>query len=220
MLVNLFSIYQATSSSNYKDTPVNLSFPLKNGTYMICFGGDGDKSALMNYHYKFPLYERSAKDPSVRFAVDLVGLNSLGRSSFGFLPLDTSHYVIFNNPVYSPCEGVVVKTDTGWDDETPFSYNFPYNPGNSITIRYGNVNSADEIYVFLGHLEKGSILVKPGDKVIKGELLGRVGNSGWTTEPHLHIQAMKAPDANGADGEGIPILFDGKPPLKNSLFIR
>ncbi|MGN7942219.1 M23 family metallopeptidase [Virgibacillus sp. 6R] len=59
-------------------------------------------------------------------------------------------------------------------------------------------------------MKKRSILVEAGDAVKRGQPIGLVGNSGNTTEPHLHIHAEK-------DGKGVPIRFDGKFLVRNSL---
>ena len=66
--------------------------------------------------------------------------------------------------------------------------------------------------VSLLHFKKGSLLVSEGESVVAGQPLGKVGNSGRTTEPHLHIQA------DNALGEGIPISFNGKTFVRNDIF--
>jgi murein DD-endopeptidase MepM/ murein hydrolase activator NlpD len=60
----------------------------------------------------------------------------------------------------------------------------------------------DGVYAFYAHLQPGSIKVKVGDKVRRGQVLGLVGNSGNSTEPHLHFHLS---DANSPLGcEGLP----------------
>ncbi len=64
------------------------------------------------------------------------------------------------------------------------------------------MNLGDGVYAFYAHLQPGSIQVKAGDKVRRGQVLGLVGNSGNSTEPHLHFQLS---DANSPLGcEGLP----------------
>ena len=55
-----------------------------------------------------------------------------------------------------------------------------------------------------------SVVVAQGDKVTTGQILGKVGNSGNTSEPHLHIHAEK-------DGKGVPITFNDRFLVRNSL---
>jgi murein DD-endopeptidase MepM/ murein hydrolase activator NlpD len=59
-------------------------------------------------------------------------------------------------------------------------------------------------------MQQGSVAVAEGDVVREGQLLGTVGNSGNTSEPHLHIHAEK-------DGEGVPIRFGGRFLVRNNL---
>ena len=146
----------------------------------------------------------------MRFATDIVKLNSSGIFSRGALPESVERYNIYHEPIYSPCDGIVIKINDGLDNETPFSGKHPYNVGNHVVIQSNGVN------VLMGHLQKASIKVKEGDRVITGQHLADVGNSGLTEFPHLHIQAMKATDTIWS-GEGVPILFDGRFLVKNTI---
>mgnify|MGYP001148938784 FL=1 len=62
-----------------------------------------------------------------------------------------------------------------------------------------------EVYVLLAHLQNGSIRVAVGDRVVVGQEIGSCGNSGNSTQPHLHIQAMDAVDP--ARARGLPLAF-------------
>ena len=60
-------------------------------------------------------------------------------------------------------------------------------------------------YVLLAHLRSGSLRVRAGDRVAVGQELGACGNSGNSTQPHVHVQAMDGPDAHTA--RGLPMVF-------------
>jgi murein DD-endopeptidase MepM/ murein hydrolase activator NlpD len=75
------------------------------------------------------------------------------------------------------------------------------------------VLSCDGMQVELAHFQQGSINVARGAHVSVGQQLGQVGNSGNSTEPHLHIHAV-----NPKTGIGIPVTFDGRYPTRNSIF--
>ncbi|MEZ7171746.1 M23 family metallopeptidase [Sporosarcina sp. OR05] len=62
----------------------------------------------------------------------------------------------------------------------------------------------------MAHMKEGSVAVAKGDTVTTGQLLGKVGNSGNTSEPHLHIHAE-------LDGKGVPLTFDGRFLVRNQL---
>ena len=59
---------------------------------------------------------------------------------------------------------------------------------------------------FYAHLQKGSVTVKPGDKVKRGQVIGRLGNSGNTSAPHLHFHIVTGPSVLGSDG--VPYVID------------
>ncbi|WP_371624471.1 M23 family metallopeptidase [Streptomyces sp. NBC_01116] len=62
-------------------------------------------------------------------------------------------------------------------------------------------------YAVYAHVQRGSLRVKAGETVRAGQLLGRVGNSGNTTEPHLHFHLMDSPDLD--DARGVPFTWRG-----------
>lgn len=71
--------------------------------------------------------------------------------------------------------------------------------------------------VVLAHMTEGSVAVGEGQEVEEGQFLGRVGNSGNTSEPHLHIHAVRTGSGSILEGEGVPVLFDGRFPVRNGL---
>jgi hypothetical protein len=80
--------------------------------------------------------------------------------------------------------------------------------GNHVVIRLD-----DDAHVLIAHLRRGSLRVRRGDRVGVGDVVGECGNSGNSSEPHVHIQAM---DRAGAwVAAGLPIRFDGQDPPGN-----
>ena len=74
--------------------------------------------------------------------------------------------------------------------------------GNYIIIDHGNSE-----YSVLVHLKKASLRVKKGDKVKRGDIIAQVGQSGLSTQPHLHFEVISDPDP--MKQRGLPILFYG-----------
>jgi len=62
------------------------------------------------------------------------------------------------------------------------------------------------VFAIYAHVQPGSIKVKPGQQVRRGDVLASLGNSGFSYEPHLHFQIA---DADGLAGEGLPYVFSG-----------
>jgi Peptidase family M23 len=213
-VVLVYFVVGAVRSHFYDETPVNLAFPFEHGTYAVFEGGNGRTSSLMNYHYGSTIHQGARINLSMRYAVDIAKVTSWGNDAAGFLPRQNGKYAIFNQVVYSPCDGEVSEVEDKWPNETPWSGNPPYNVGNHILI------TANGFGVLMGHLQKGSMMVKTGDRVKKGQAVALAGNSGWTSQPHLHIQAMRKSTGSFWGWEGMPILFDDKNPVKNSLFFE
>jgi hypothetical protein len=155
-----------------------LRFPLRGTWYVVQGGG-----RLINHH---------ASVPAQRAAIDLVMTGPRGtRTGRGTGP---DAYLAYGRPVSAPCDGVVVSAGDGIDDQTPGRIRFQPPYGNHVFIDTGH-----EI-VKLAHLRRGSVLVKPGERVRAGDPIGEVGNSGNSTEPHLHIHAER-------DGIGVDLAF-------------
>jgi hypothetical protein len=133
-----------------------------------------------------------------RFAIDFVRLDRDRRLFSG--PVGSlSSYAYYGADVLSVADGVVVRTHDGEPEQTPPDFPPPFDPetagGNWLVVRIGHGQ-----YAAFAHLQPGSLTVRPGDRVRSGQVLGRLGNSGSTTAPHLHFQVMDRPSVGGADG--------------------
>jgi murein DD-endopeptidase MepM/ murein hydrolase activator NlpD len=80
--------------------------------------------------------------------------------------------------------------------------------GNHVVIR-----GDSGVCVLVAHLQRGSIEVARGQLVQRGDVVGRCGNSGNSTEPHVHMQVMDK--ASVWIAAGLPFCFDGAPPPRN-----
>ena len=111
-------------------------------------------------------------------------------------------------PLYAPADGVVSESVDGISDNTPGVMNPSAPAGNHVVIDHGNGE-----FSLLAHFRSGTVVPKAGDHVKRGDLLGRCGNSGNTSEPHLHYHLQNAP--HFGECEGLPAQFqnyfaDGK----------
>ncbi|SMH30038.1 M23 family metallopeptidase [Mesorhizobium australicum] len=173
----------------------DLAFPLRDGRFVV---GQGGGVTLLNKH---------ASHDAQRFAADITAIGQAGFRASGILPDDLDRYEIFGKPVVSPCAGSVTRVVTGLPDLTPPNADPDNLAGNLVVLL------CDGLQVELAHLQEGSVSVEAGQQVSAGDPIGRVGNSGNTTEPHLHIHAVD-PETNA----GVPITFDGRFPFRNSVF--
>lgn len=175
---------------------VDLRFPLRNGSFLVMHGGS---HGAANVH---------AIDPEQQYAVDVVQINDVGMRARGIYPDESARYVIWGAEVLSPCEGMVREAVDGLDDLQPGGARDEKNPhGNHVVLRCGEVD------VTLSHLQKGSVRVQKGAQVAALAPVAAVGNSGNTTEPHLHVHASR-------DGKAVPARFDGKWLVRNAIVRR
>jgi hypothetical protein len=145
--------------------------------------------------------------------VDIVRLNGLGNPATIGSPSDLASYAVFGMPVYSPCSGSVVTAVDGHADQIPPNIDRANIAGNHVVVL------CHDVEVVLAHMMEGSLLVVEGVEVAEGQELGAVGNSGNTSQPHLHIHAERG-GASGRilDGVGVPMTFEGRFLTRNSLF--
>ncbi|WP_432361570.1 M23 family metallopeptidase [Sporosarcina sp. UB5] len=193
LLFTLFNVFVFTSYS-VKEESIELAFPHKQGTYYV---GHGGNNVQMNYHHA---------NESQKYALDIVKLTKLGTRANGIYSKDLSKYAIFEDELYSPCNGEVVETRNDLPDLTPPESDSERPEGNYVAL----VCEQHDATLFLAHMQEGSVVVAEGDEVKTGQLLGKVGNSGNTSEPHLHIHAE-------LDGVGVPLTFNDRFLVRNSL---
>lgn len=101
---------------------------------------------------------------------------------------DLTDYYCYGQKVLAPADGTVVVAEDGVDDNKIGMVDTNKNWGNTVIIKH-----AEGLYSKLCHLQKGSILVKVGDNVHSGQMIGKVGNSGRSPYPHLHFQLQSTP---------------------------
>lgn len=184
----------AIASHIYPSKSLNLSFPLRAGNYYVLQGGN---SLITN-----PFHALSGS----KLALDIVRLNTFGNRAKGIAPRALDNYEIFGDRVYSPCAGIIASVRGNLLDNVPGKTNMEYPEGNYIIVKCA------EAEILIAHLKQGSVVVNAGEVVLPGQLLGQVGNSGNTLEPHLHIGARKS-------GVEMGIIFNGRRLSLNSVAI-
>ena len=184
-----------------------LSFPLRNGTYLVVNGGGNE---LLNAHLGLK-GERYRPWRGQSFGVDIVKLDGAGLRARGILPSDPRKYAIFGQPLYAPCEGRVIRAEDGAPEMRPPRADRVHMAGNHVILECG------EAWILLGHMQKGTVRVYQGENVAIGDMLGRVGNTGNTGEPHLHIHAQQRGTADQPlSGEPLPLRFGERYPVRNA----
>lgn len=205
--LGIMAAFVAGPALSWREYPaqqaVDLHFPLRGGTYVVVQGG-GHRA--VNHHFRIP---------AQKYAVDLLKLNESGVRASGLLPDNLEHYATFGEPVHAPCSGTVIATQSSLPDLVPPKTDPANQAGNYAVL---HCEDAD-VSVLMAHLKKDSLNVQIGERVAAGQLVGHVGNSGNTSEPHLHIQAVSGrinePDEIERRAEGRPMHFGGRFLVRN-----
>ncbi|MGE0800816.1 MAG: M23 family metallopeptidase [Lautropia sp.] len=186
---------------------VDLAFPLDAGTYLVANGGN---HTLLNAHLGTFEDERFRAYRGQSYGVDLVRIDGMGRRARGLLPADPRAYAIYGDRISAPCDGRVIAAVDGAPDMPPPHPDRSRMAGNHVLLDCAGV------WVLLGHLAPGSVAVATAQQVARGQTLGRVGNSGNTGEPHLHIHAQRpGSEAELLSGDPLPIRLDGRYLVRN-----
>lgn len=175
--------------------------PLRGGNW-IAVSGPGNAS----FHRRALLPIDGLLTIAQRFAIDYVMVDSASRPHRGE-PLKNESYYGHDADAIAVADGVVVGTR----DSIP--ENIPGGKSRAVTISLENVagnfvmlDIGNGRYAHYAHLRPGSLRVKAGDRVRRGAVLGKVGNSGNSSLPHLHFHITDFNSPLGA--EGVPYLHD------------
>ena len=179
------SIDTAKTTEGARATAAPLELPF-DGTWFVFWGGHTFEE---NHH---------VVDRAQRFAYDFV-VTKEGKTFEGKGRRNEDFYC-FDQPILAPAAGRVVETENRVVDNVPGKMNADRILGNHVVIDHGQGE-----FSFLGHLKRGSVVVKEGQQVRTGQVLGKCGNSGHSSEPHLHYHLQDR--ATLEDAYGYPARF-------------
>jgi murein DD-endopeptidase MepM/ murein hydrolase activator NlpD len=166
-------------------THARLRLPF-DGAWYVFWGG---RTVEQNYH---------AVVRDQRFAYDFVVITA-GRTHDGD-GSKVDNYYCWDRPVRAPSSATVVAAVDDFPDNVPGRTDPAHPVGNHVILDLGEGE-----FAVLAHLKNGSVRVAKGQRVERGAEIGRCGNSGNTTEPHLHFHLQDGAKFGAA--EGLPAFF-------------
>ncbi len=170
-----------------KRNKIRLVLPFKD-EWTVVWGGDTKEQ---NYH----IVSKAQKG-----AFDFLIKDEAG-STHKTNGLTNEDYYAFGKEITAPCDGEISMAVDGVKDNVPGVMNPVYLLGNSVIIK-----TADSTYLVFAHFKQHSIAVQQGQKIKKGQRLGLCGNSGNSSEPHLHFHMQDIENMNIATG--VKCYFD------------
>jgi len=172
-------------TENRNKTALQLPFE---GEWFVFWGGD---TVAENYHAEYG---------SQKNAFDFVVTDVSGKT-YKNQGKQNEDYFAFGKKLLAPSDAEVILSVDGVKDNIPGTMNPAFTFGNAVILK-----TATNEYLVLAHFKQNSIIVKQGQKVKKGELLGLAGNSGNSSEPHLHFHVQDSENVNTA--KPIKAYFD------------
>lgn len=180
-------ISEPTKAPPVASSKIPLGLPFK-GSWSVFWGGD---NAKVNHH---------VRENSQRRAADLLITGAGGKSFKGDGKLNHDYYA-YGQEILAVADGKVIAAIDGVPDNIPGSMN-PYMVcGNTVIIEHD-----PKLFSAYCHLQRGTVAVKLDQKVRRGDRLGLCGNSGHSSEPHLHFQLQDGPLFESSFG--IEAVFD------------
>ncbi|WP_163580799.1 M23 family metallopeptidase [Gracilibacillus saliphilus] len=168
------------------------------GEWFTFWGGINE---LVNYHYAVA---------SQRYAYDLLIVED--GFTYNGDPTDNESYYAFGQDIVAPREGTVVSAENDIPDNTPTVDTNAEEPlGNHVILEHENNE-----YSYIAHFKQGSLEVDEGDQVNAGDLLGNVGNSGNSSEPHIHFHVADSDNLEEATSIRIK-LENGEEPTRGDI---
>src|SRR4051794_9966619 len=148
---------------------------------------------------------------SQRFAIDWKRMDDSGHFYEGDKTKNES-YIDYGDDIIAAADGTITKTLDTMDANAPGV--LPANDpvlSQQLTVETVDGNHIVEdigggVFAFYAHLQKASLLVKPGDKVKKGQVIAKLGNTGNANASHMHFHLMNGPSVLGSDG--VPYVID------------
>jgi murein DD-endopeptidase MepM/ murein hydrolase activator NlpD len=159
-----------------------------NGTWNITWGGDTKE---LNYH---------VESQAQKNAFDILIQDNEGKTHKANGKSNEDYYA-FGKELIAPCDGEIILAVDGVKDNIPGVLNPTFLTGNTVIIKTSNNE-----FLFFAHFKNHSIKVQEGQKVKQGQLLGLCGNSGNSSEPHLHFHIQNI--ENMSEATGVKCYFD------------
>lgn len=193
-----FSV-QGASVNLTKQPEIILGPPLRDGFWAAVY----DPSWERGHRRVFYTVNGKSRLPG-RFAIDFIRVDAQGR----YAAADENfikNWLGYGNEVIAVKDGIIASTSDVFS-ESPTLSEHPKYPPEKATGNYVSINIGDGLAAFYEHLKPGSIKVRPGQKVKKGDVIASIGFTGSTTGPHLHFHVADEDSPLGA--EGVSFAFE------------
>lgn len=181
--------------------PITIRSPIR-GKNWSAANGPSNTSA----HRRSVLPANGQPHIGQRYAIDWIQLGDDGKSFAGDKHKNSSYHA-WDQEIHAVADGKIVEVKDGIVENVPNSGKNAV-PMTSDTIAGNHIiqDLGDGHFAAYAHLRPGTLKVKENDTVHAGDVIGHLGNTGNSSEPHLHFQVVDAPSF--LDSEGLPFAID------------
>ncbi|MFT7601640.1 MAG: hypothetical protein ACI8TP_004599 [Acidimicrobiales bacterium] len=186
------------------EDPVVLGPPLRGDNWLAANNTDESPHSR-----NIEVFDDTVRIP-MRYAMDFLRKGPNGDFFVGDESDNAAHHA-YGEEILAVADGTIAMAIDGVPENVPGSR--PPSPV-PLDMRCGNcviLDIGDDRFVTYAHLIPASLTVRVGDQVKKGDVLGRVGNSGASSGPHLHFhvsQIFDTQNASGLNGSALPFVFE------------
>lgn len=174
-------------STRKDEMPVEISSPVKGSNWRLMNQSTIPPHFSTLYHVNGKIYNGE------RYATDYIQLNDNGLSYTGDVLLNPS-FESYREGIYAVADGKVVKVLTEVRDNSGKNNIVNFSSPEAMAGNYIIIKIGEKLFAIYSHCFPGIAYVEEGQIVKEGELIALIGNSGWSTEPHLHFQISDTPD--------------------------
>lgn len=188
-----------TFQPRINESPCVIASPVKGDKYLI------HNQSTMDYHFWITFFLNGRIYTNEKFAFDLTQIDETWTKTYAGDPKVNESYFAYGDTLYSVAPGKVLKAVDGRSENSGDLQDVPLNTADEYAGNYLLIDIGGGCYAVFMHCMTGSLMVKEGDTLAEGQPLARLGNSGNSTEPHLHFEIVDRPDPWYCDG--LPFVF-------------
>ena len=190
---------------------VNVALPFRSGTFIVANGGftkaiNGHVATLDRSTVRYRKWRGQS------YGLDLFRVDQFGLRVHGWRPRDPARYLSYGTPIYAPCSGRVISSRRDLPDMQVPTMDRANMLGNHVLL------DCESYWLLLAHFRQNTVRAEVGETVTAGALLGELGNSGNSSEPHLHIHVQRPGSVDAPiSGEPLALSIEGRLLVRNDF---